>query len=335
MERYVLGLPRVGRADAGTVGGKGANLGELSRLEGIRVPEGFCVTTAASQRIIGSAPAIGGLLDKLGALTAKDREAIREISGTIRAILEGSAIPGDIQDAITGALVDLGEPEAWAVRSSATAEDLPSASFAGQQDTYLNILYRQSLREEAGRLVQAGVLHDRSDIDYLTVPELREVTRTHALDRALVDDRKAEHEHHRKLTPPRVLTSDGEVVVGVYRRTGLPADALVGIAASAGVVEGRARVLRGLGDAELEAGDILVTAFTDPSWTPVFVSLAGLVTEVGGLMTHGAVIAREYGLPAVVGVENAARLIQDGQRIRVNGTEGYVEILAPAHVGEA
>jgi len=80
-------------------------------------------------------------------------------------------------------------------------------------------------------------------------------------------------------------------------------------------------------DAGLEEGDILVTPFTDPSWTPLFVSIKGLVTEVGGLMTHGAVIAREYGLPAVVGVENATALIKDGQRIRVNGTEGYVEML--------
>ncbi len=70
-----------------------------------------------------------------------------------------------------------------------------------------------------------------------------------------------------------------------------------------------------------------MTRVTDPSWTPLFVSLKGLVTEVGGLMTHGAVIAREYGLPAVVGVEQATRLIQDGQRIRVNGTDGYVEML--------
>jgi phosphohistidine swiveling domain-containing protein len=72
---------------------------------------------------------------------------------------------------------------------------------------------------------------------------------------------------------------------------------------------------------------LLVTAFTDPSWTPLFVAITGLVTEVGGLMTHGAVIAREYGLPAVVGVENATRLIRDGQRIRVHGTDGYVEIM--------
>jgi len=188
-------------------------------------------------------------------------------------------------------------------------------------------VYKQALLEEAGRLVRARVLHEREDIDYLTLQELREVVRTRVLDDQIVGKRKAEHERNRKLTPPRVLTSDGEIVAGAYRRADLPDGALVGNPVSAGVVEGRARVLSDMADAELEAGDILVTAFTDPSWTPLFVSIKGLVTEVGGLMTHGAVIAREYGLPAVVGVENATRLIKDGQRIRVHGTDGYVEIL--------
>jgi pyruvate,water dikinase len=189
-------------------------------------------------------------------------------------------------------------------------------------------LYKQALLEEAGRLVRAGVLEEREDIYYLTFQELREVVRTHELSAQIVSERKAEHERNRKLSPPRVHTSDGEIVAGAYKRADLPAGAFVGLAVSAGVVEGRARVLSDIADAELEAGDILVTAFTDPSWTPVFVSIKGLVTEVGGLMTHGAVIAREYGLPAVVGVENATRLIKDGQRIRVHGTDGYVEVLA-------
>jgi pyruvate,water dikinase len=107
----------------------------------------------------------------------------------------------------------------------------------------------------------------------------------------------------------------------------VPTGALIGLPVSAGTVEGRARVILDMAEADLEAGDILVTAYTDPSWTPLFVAIKGLVTEVGGLMTHGAVIAREYGLPAVVGVEHATRLIRDGQRIRVHGTDGYVEIL--------
>ena len=123
------------------------------------------------------------------------------------------------------------------------------------------------------------------------------------------------------------MTSDGEIITGAYKREDLPAGAIAGLPVSSGVREGRARVIFSLEAADLEEGDILVTPFTDPSWTPLFLSIKGLVTEVGGLMTHGAVIAREYGLPAVVGVEQATRLIQDGQRIRVNGTDGYVEVL--------
>ncbi|WP_437917422.1 rifamycin-inactivating phosphotransferase [Sorangium sp. So ce302] len=188
-------------------------------------------------------------------------------------------------------------------------------------------IYKQALLQEAERLVQAGVIHDAEDIYYLTFDELREVVRTHRLDDRIVGQRRAEHELHKKLSPPLVITSDGEIVAGAHRRADLPAGALVGLAVSSGVVEGRARVLLDMADAELEAGDILVTTFTDPSWTPLFVSIKGLVTEVGGLMTHGAVIAREYGLPAVVGVDNATRRIRDGQRIRVHGTDGYVEIL--------
>src|SRR5204863_7732286 len=115
-----------------------------------------------------------------------------------------------------------------------------------------------------------------------------------------------------------------------YRRDDVPAGALTGLAVSRGTVEGRARVILDMAEADLEPGDILVTAHTDPSWSPLFVGIEGLVTEVGGLMTHGAVVAREYGLPAVVGVEQATQLIHDGQRIRVHGTEGYVELLQSA-----
>jgi phosphoenolpyruvate synthase/pyruvate phosphate dikinase len=188
-------------------------------------------------------------------------------------------------------------------------------------------VYKQALLAEADRLVRAGVLRARDDLDWLTLPELREVVRTQALDPDLVRRRKAEHERNRRLAPPRVLTSDGESVAGAYDRADVPAGALVGLAVSAGVVEGRARVLSDLGEAALEPGDVLVTAFTDPSWTPAFVSIAALVTEVGGRMTHGAVIAREYGLPAVIGVLDATRRIRDGQRVRVHGTDGYVELL--------
>jgi pyruvate,water dikinase len=185
-------------------------------------------------------------------------------------------------------------------------------------------VYRQALLREASRLLEAGVLREREDVFFLTLQELQ----ANRWDEALIRRRKEDFRVFEALTPPRVLTSDGEAVSGSYRRSDFPAGALVGLPVSAGVVEGRARVLLDPTTAVLEPGDVLVTVFTDPSWTPLFVGIRALVTEVGGLMTHGAVIAREYGLPAVVGVERATQLVRDGQRIRVHGTEGYVELLS-------
>jgi rifampicin phosphotransferase len=188
-------------------------------------------------------------------------------------------------------------------------------------------MYKQALLEEAERLVHARVLREKEDVFYLTLQELHDVVCAQHVDDHLISRRKDAFRSYQALTPPRVITSDGEVVAGAYRRDDVPPGALRGLAVSSGTVEGRARVILDMAQAELEPGDILVTAYTDPSWCPLFIGIEGLVTEAGGLMTHGAVIAREYGLPAVVGVEHATRLIRDGQRIRVHGTDGYVEIL--------
>ncbi|POX37191.1 phosphoenolpyruvate synthase [Streptomyces sp. Ru73] len=189
-------------------------------------------------------------------------------------------------------------------------------------------VYKRALLAEAERLAQDGVLAAKEDVFYLTFEEFHDAVRAHRVDDRLIRQRKEAFRSYEALTPPRVLTSDGEAVSGAYRRDDVPAGALAGLPVSAGTVEGRARVILDMAEADLEAGDILVTPFTDPSWSPLFVGIAGLVTEVGGLMTHGAVIAREYGLPAVVGVDRATQLIRDGQRIRVHGTDGYVEILS-------
>ncbi|WP_338448432.1 phosphoenolpyruvate synthase [Niallia oryzisoli] len=188
-------------------------------------------------------------------------------------------------------------------------------------------IYKQALMREAALLVQKGVIREKEDIYYLSFDELRETVRTNHLDDRMILERKAVYEVYEKLAPPRVMTSEGEVILGEYHSGHIPQGALAGIPVSSGIIEGRARVMLKMEDIDLADGDILVTTFTDPSWTPLFVSVKGLVTEVGGQMTHGSVIAREYGLPAVVGVENATKLIKDGQRIRVNGTEGYIELL--------
>lgn len=188
-------------------------------------------------------------------------------------------------------------------------------------------IYKRALLTEAARLVEDGVLRTAEDCFYLRFEEFAALVGGKPVDLGLIDARRGEFRRNQALTPPRVITSEGETISGSYGRDDVPAGALVGLAVSAGTVEGRARVVPDLGDAVFEPGDILVTAFTDPSWTPAFVSISGLVTEVGGQMTHGAVIAREYGLPAVVGIEGATTAIRDGQRVRVHGTDGFVELL--------
>ncbi|MEU9832675.1 rifamycin-inactivating phosphotransferase [Streptosporangium sp. NPDC048047] len=188
-------------------------------------------------------------------------------------------------------------------------------------------IYKTALMEEAARLAARGIVERPEDVYFLSIEEFRKAVVTGELDHALITARREEHDAYRRLTPPRVITSEGEVITGGYDAGTLPEGALAGVAVSSGVVEGRARVVLSMADADVREGDILVTAFTDPSWSPLFVSVRGVVMEVGGVMTHGAVVAREYGLPAVAGVEAATRRIGDGQLIRVNGSEGYVEIL--------
>ncbi|HTE26822.1 phosphoenolpyruvate synthase [Flavitalea sp.] len=225
-------------------------------------------------------------------------------------------LPGGEQKAKeTKRMIDL-------VRNYAGYREYPKYAIISQY-----FVYKQAILEEAEQLVRHGVLHEREDIYYLNFEELRELVSTTKLDYEAINKRKEFYKLYQKLSPPRVITSDGEIVTGRYKRENLPAESIPGLAVSSGVIEGRARVILKMEDANLEEGDILVTSFTDPSCTPLFVSIKGLVTEVGGLMTHGAVIAREYGIPAVVGVENATRLIKDGDNIRVNGTEGYIEII--------
>ncbi len=258
------------------------------------------------------APGAGARLFTMGAREAEQKKA--QILRDLRALPDGSDKAEQAERMIDR------------VRTFSGFREYPKYSMVGRY-----FVYKRALLREAERLVAAGVLDDPEDIFYFRFDELAEVARTRHADRDLVRRREAEFRAYRSLTPPRVLTSDGETLGGTYRRADLPAGALPGMAVSAGVIEGRARVVADIARADLAPGDILVTAYTDPSWTPLFVAIAGLVTEVGGLMTHGAVIAREYGLPAVVGVEQATGLIRDGQRIRVNGTDGYVEILsAPA-----
>ena len=190
-------------------------------------------------------------------------------------------------------------------------------------------IYRQAILAEALALHQRGVLEKKEDVFYLYLNELFALLENRFSEdlTRLIDSRKRAYEQYQKMTPPRVMTSEGEVITGVRNDVEAPKGALIGTPVSSGVAEGYVKVILRPEAAKLEKGDVLVAPFTDPGWTPLFYSVEALVVEVGGMMTHGSVLAREYGIPAVVGIENATKILKDGQYVRVDGTRGFVQIL--------
>jgi len=241
---------------------------------------------------------------------ARARAAEQDVLQRLRTLPDGVAKATQTKDAIDRMRAFIGYRE------------YPKYGWVSRLD-----LHKQAMLREAQQLVDRGVLERIDDIFYLRFDELREVVRTKQADHDLIIARRAEFATYERLAPPRVLTSHGESLFGDFKRDDLPANALPGLAVSAGSVEGRARVITDIATADIEAGDILVTTYTDPGWTPLFITVAGLVTEAGGQMSHGAVIAREYGLPAIVAVQDATRRIRNGQTIRLDGTSGVVTIL--------
>ncbi|PAV13504.1 phosphoenolpyruvate synthase [Methanosarcina spelaei] len=190
-------------------------------------------------------------------------------------------------------------------------------------------IYRQAILAEARVLHQRGILEREEDVFYLYLDELVALLdkRFNENLKELIESRKRAYEQYQKMTPPRVMTSEGEVITGVRSDVEAPKGALIGTPVSAGVAEGYVKVILKPEAAKLNKGDILVAPFTDPGWTPLFYSVEALVVEIGGMMTHGSVIAREYGIPAVVGIENATKILKDGQYVRVDGTRGFVQVL--------
>ncbi|GJM67926.1 hypothetical protein HMSSN036_01420 [Paenibacillus macerans] len=163
MSSLVLGFKEIEITQLSLVGGKGLNLGELSKLKGIQVPEGFCVTTAGFQKAIEQNETYQALLNRLTMLKAEDRDQIGEISGKIRQIILDVEIPSDVVKAVAHCLSQFGQEHAYAVRSSATAEDLPHASFAGQQDSFLNIIGIDAILQHI-RKCWASLFTDRAVI---------------------------------------------------------------------------------------------------------------------------------------------------------------------------
>jgi pyruvate,water dikinase len=190
-------------------------------------------------------------------------------------------------------------------------------------------LLREALRESGRAYAAAGELAAADDVFFLTGGELAVLAQGEDNDwRALVSERRAAYAREkRRRQVPRLLLSDGRAYYAGMTAAAA-GGAIVGSPVSPGVVEGRVRVVFDPHGASLLPGEILVCPGTDPSWTPLFLAAGGLVTEVGGLMTHGSVVAREYGIPAVVGVDRATERLFTGQRVRVDGTRGWIEPLA-------
>lgn len=191
----------------------------------------------------------------------------------------------------------------------------------------LCMIFKNALLEEAKILVGKDCLNEEKDIFYVSFEELYKAIENNESLKILVETRKEEYEHYKKLSAPRVITSEGEEIKVVFKRENMPEGALLGTPVSSGVIEGIAKVITDPSKASLNKGEILVAPFTDPGWTPLFINAAGLVMEVGGLLTHGTVVAREYGIPAVVGISEATQKIKTGQKIRVDGNNGYVMVI--------
>ncbi len=192
-------------------------------------------------------------------------------------------------------------------------------------------ILRQALLERGEELVEQGVLDQPDDLVFLHMSELKQLALGEKRDwRALVTRRRAEYDREkRRRQVPRLLLGDGRTFYeGLGAATGDGDDHLItGSPVSPGIVEGVVHVVFDPHGANLAPGEILVCPGTDPAWTPLFLAAGGLVMEVGGLMTHGSVVAREYGIPAVVGVDRATERLQTGQRVRVDGSSGQISIL--------
>ena len=175
-----------------------------------------------------------------------------------------------------------------------------------------------------------GALDAAEDAVFLRLDDLLDWEAGQAGDlRAKAADARAEYEREKtRRAVPRWMTSDGEAIFGVQAEES--EGVLAGLPVSAGTHEGRVRVILHPAGAKLERGEVLVCRGTDPAWTPLFLQAGALVMETGGAVSHGSIVAREYGLPAVAGVAEATTRLTDGQRVRVDGQSGQVVLLDAA-----
>jgi pyruvate,water dikinase len=187
-------------------------------------------------------------------------------------------------------------------------------------------IMRAQLMKAGAEMARSGMIGEAGDIFFLRLGELEAIAGGEAGDWAgLIASRKEGHRRERRRERiPRLLLSDGRAVYEGLTTSGAQAEELRGSPVSPGVIQGQVRLVLSPGAAGLRPGEIMVCRGTDPAWTPLFLSAGGLIMEVGGMMTHGAIVAREYGIPAVVGVDRATERLRDGDRVEMDGSSGRI-----------
>jgi len=187
---------------------------------------------------------------------------------------------------------------------------------------------KEMLKKMAAQLVETKKLAQQDDIWFLNWYELTQIwdAEPGSFDK-LAAERRTDFSRYQKMPPPLVITSDGEMPIVKYEVADAPEGSLLGNPVSIGVYEGTVHIIHDPQTETLNPGEVLVATFTDPGWTPLFINAGALIMEVGGAMTHGSVVAREYGIPAIVGVHDAMKKLKTGQRVRVDGNRGIVEVI--------
>jgi pyruvate,water dikinase len=250
---------------------------------------------------------------------AQFAEAARQAEQTIDVLARRAARRGGLKNRLRGRLVGALLRRS---RDLSGLREWPKYYFVA-----LSAKARASLHQVGARLVERGSLETADDIFFVTLTEARAGLAGTELRTLVAERRESYNTELGRRHVPRLLLSDGTEPTPAVNPRDAADGALRGTPASSGTVRGRARVILDPVGAHLEPGEILIAPSTDPGWTPLFLTAAGLVMEMGGAMSHGSVVAREYGIPAVVGVDGASVRITTGQTIEIDGGRGVVRIV--------
>lgn len=325
MQKLIYGFSTSDSPQLSEVGGKGKALIEMTKA-GFPVPDGIVLS------VDFFAPWVSDV-KKTTEWSALLTEVTKEKCDALQRKTFNFQYTEIQQLELEKHLDELTDVGVFAVRSSSPEEDLVGESFAGLYQTYLGVTRKDlqsSINELAldigERLFKENRLERAEQIFDLHLDEITLAQKDENIN--LLSSIAANLEPYKKVKHvkkwPLNIDSRGKIFYPVYKRNG---GELIGQAISAGVVRGKAKILLSPYEKPLNPGEILITHATEPAWTPIFINASGVVLEVGGLLQHGAIIAREYGIPCVSGLREMTSIVKDGDLLEVDGTNGIVKII--------